>query len=289
MGKMMVQQQEGEVMTSTQQNNSEVEKAGGRLGEAVVSAIHGANVGLLYSVLTIDWLFDLKGGKRADGKKEETTSLANMVKKGWAETMHKGRRFLDLSWRFGEYDASRAKGKSKSAWLTLHTSPLLDGEGKRSYKGKERIRQSGQNDRERLVAGEVENDEVLKLVEIDNLGRLGRGLLVGACAVPILPEMLIAFAFFWAAYALAIVYGLTAHRKSGSYALLSVLGFLHLPFVWVLWFPLVLLAFLGVVLFQSLRSRAYLATDARRVFGWLAGKESGSSVLPSHFSSAKND
>jgi hypothetical protein len=107
-------------------------------------------------------------------------------------------------------------------------------------------------------------------------------------------------------------------------AVSRVLGFLHLPFVWVLWFPLVLLAFLGVVLFQSLRSRyafsveiwfmstsydllahcphslyslhpvgntnrAYLATDARRVFGWLAGKESGSSVLPSHFSSAKND
>ena len=130
--------QDGEATTSTQQNNSEVEKAGGRLGEVVVSAIHGANVGLLYSVLTIDWLFDLKGGKRADGKKEETTSLANTVRKGWAETTHKGRRFLDLSWRFGEYDASRAKGKSKSAWLTLHTSPLLDGEGRRSYKGKER-------------------------------------------------------------------------------------------------------------------------------------------------------
>jgi hypothetical protein len=36
-------------------------------------------------------------------------------------------------------------------------------------------------------------------------------------------------------------------------------------------------------------TRAYLATDARRVFGWLAGKESGSSVLPSHVTSAKND
>jgi hypothetical protein len=74
----------------------------------------------------------------------------------------------------------------------------------------------------------VENDEVLKLVEIDNLGRLGRGLLVGACAVPILPEMLIAFAFFWAAYALAIAYGLTAHRKSGSYALLSYVTAVYL-------------------------------------------------------------
>jgi hypothetical protein len=170
----------------------------------------------------------------------------------------------------------------------------------------------------------VENDEVLKLVEIDNLGRLGRGLLVGACAVPILPEMLIAFAFFWAAYALAIVYGLTAHRKSGSYALLSyvaikasiyllfiylfilffpfcvfiwllstlslfgvclltgpfvgvvgglgrVLGFLHLPFVWVLWFPLVLLAFLGVVLFQSLRSRyAFSCSTGRASHSLLA-------------------
>jgi hypothetical protein len=67
----------------------------------------------------------------------------------------------------------------------------------------------------------VENDEVLKLVEIDNLGRLGRGLLVGACAVPILPEMLVAFAFFWAAYLLGIAYALTSHRKSGSYALLG--------------------------------------------------------------------
>ena len=164
---------------------------------------------------------------------------------------------------------------------------------------------------------------MLKLVEIDNLGRLGRGLLVGACAVPILPEMLIAFAFFWAAYALAIVYGLTAHRKSGSYALLSyvaikasiylfiiyylfffpfcvfiwllstlslfgvclltgpfvgvvgglgrVLGFLHLPFVWVLWFPLVLLAFLGVVLFQSLRSRyAFSCSTGRASHSLLA-------------------
>jgi hypothetical protein len=262
----------------------------GCVGQAMVSAIHGANVGLLYSVLTSEWLFDVKSHKRENGLRGQNeagkTDYTSAVKERWSEVKHGGRRFLDLSWRFGEYDASRAQGKSKSVWLTLHTTPPHDAKDK-ANKGKERIRH-GQNGNRRLVGGEVESDEVLKLVEIDNLGRLGRGLLVGACVVPILPEMLVALAFFWATYLLGIAYALTAHRKSGNYALLGLLAFVHLPFLWVLWFPLVLLAFLGIVLFQSLRSRAHLATDARKVFGWLAGKESGS-VLPSHVTTAKND
>jgi hypothetical protein len=259
----------------------------GRVGQAMVSAIHGVNVGLLYSVLTAEWLFDVKSHKRENGylrgqNEAGKTDYTSAVKERWSEVKQGGRRFLDLSWRFGEFDASRAHGKTKSAWLTLQTSAPRDA---KATKGKERIR-PGQNDR--LVRGEVESEEVLKLVEIDNLGRLGRGLLVGACVVPILPEMLVAVAFFWATYLLGIAYALTAHRKSGSYVLLGLLAFLHLPFLWVLWFPLVMLAYLGIVLFQSLRSRAHLATDARRVFGWLAGKESGS-VLPSHVTTAKND
>jgi hypothetical protein len=124
----------------------EEEGVAGRVGQTIASAIHGANVGLLYSVLALDWLFDLKSDathKRAaaaDGGEAAAASgtLASTLKRGWSETKQKGRRVLDLSWRFGEYDASRAKGRSKSVWLTLQTSPLVDDDGKRTYKGKER-------------------------------------------------------------------------------------------------------------------------------------------------------
>lgn len=78
-----------------------------------------------------------------------------------------------------------------------------------------------------MVKAEEVSEEVLRVVKVDDLGGVGKGLLLCACIIPIVPEMIAAFIFFWATYILCLAFGLTAHRKSRSYVTLGYRLFSH--------------------------------------------------------------
>jgi hypothetical protein len=283
-----------------------------RLRQALAYAFLSINTLLLYSILTFDWL---RGYNEKKPQQEGTSSSSSSVssprngvendsngvatqqkptqtrvdwRASWEDAKRMGRRFLALTWSVGEHEPSPSRASyDRSIWLSLRTRPLQasasDEAGARNLvpKGKERL--SKHDSGAWPVEWNIESDEVLKLVEIDGLGTIGRFLVIGACLVPVLPELIVATGFFWSIYLLGIAYAFNAQRRSDSFFILWLLGFLHLPFVWVLWFPLVMLGFFSIVVVQSFRSRASMAKDIGRVIGLLFAKGA-----PNDASSAMN-
>jgi len=216
----------------------------GKLSQGMGTMVEGARCMVAWQLLLIGWL----AGWDPKSRLSRTSTWRALLR---AATLH---------WRVEPLAAGGPDGRP-SMWVTLHTSvSSRPGPPTRTH------RQRGDH----LVDDDVDAtcDKVLKVVDLAWVGAMGRMGLVLLLAVPVLPEMALAWAFFCSTYLVAVLYALSHARSFYGLPLLAVMV-MHVPLVWLVWFPIVAGAFTVLALVSSMRTWAYLTGDALKIISWL--------------------
>ncbi len=170
-----------------------------------INLLEIGNLLLLYSLLVWEWLLNYWPGKKGAGFGEER-GLLSSVKTAFL-------RFLTLKWRFAELQTEEQRS---NVYLTLQTSFRTED----NSKGKERVGKQAEGLRTKLLESSIEDDRVLKVINVTNQGFLGRCLLGAMFLIPFAPEMVLALVFFWSTYLASAIYCLTNGLR--NYSLLYV-------------------------------------------------------------------
>jgi len=210
--------------------------------------------GLLYwHVLFLEWL----AGYEPKGGPTRRRSLADLA---WTAVL----RAATSHWRIQEMATS--EGHPGGVWLTLPTTMAS------SRAAASRWAAAATTSAAKPVVVVEDDmdaaDRILKVADLSRMSLPGRLLIFSLWAVPVLPEMILAWGFFWATYLVGVLYALS-HPRDHHGAPLMALLVLHLPIVWVLWLPSLLVVFTVMALVQALHSRAYLILDSLQIISWL--------------------
>jgi len=116
--------------------------------------------------------------------------------------------------------------------------------------------------------GGTYNETLLKLVNVSKLGnKAGRCLVLAIWAVPFVPELVALFTFFAAVYISAIAFALSLGKRYMAIPLILAIV-LHLPFVWIFWFPPTVIAYSLVSFGIALHTRLFLLFDTIRILSY---------------------